>query len=70
MRVKPKKGIVVRNPLNGLQVPDEGMNVPNNSYWRRRIAEGSIEIVKEIPVQKVKSETDKKPETTKPSDKK
>lgn len=42
--VKPsRENIIVRNPYDGFKlVPQSGITVEYNSYWGRRIAEGSI----------------------------
>ena len=42
MRVKPQEGKIVRNPLDGSRIPSGGRNVPNNSFWRRRLAAGDV----------------------------
>lgn len=34
-------GSVVRDPETGRILAPSGSTVPNNSYWRRRIADGS-----------------------------
>lgn len=41
--VKPtEKGLIVRDPVTKLALPDTGRSVPNTSYWRRRLKDGSI----------------------------
>lgn len=69
MRIKPKEGLIVRNPVNGLIVPEKGLNVPNNSYWRRRVKDGSVDIMKESPNPKPTPKPRPKPEV-KPESKK
>lgn len=57
MRVKPQDGMVVRNPIDGSRLPGSGKNVPNNSYWRRRLAAGDVVPVSaEAPSQKAPAE--------------
>ena len=44
MRVKPKPGLIVRQPTPPhAPLPTDGANVPESSYWLRRLKEGSIE---------------------------
>lgn len=45
--VKPMPGFVVLDPHSLRQVPEEGAIVPWNSYWIRRVTEGSLYVVKE-----------------------
>ncbi|WP_046079639.1 DUF2635 domain-containing protein [Halomonas sp. HG01] len=41
--VKPaRQGLVVRQPHNARPLPAEGAWVAWNSYWMRRMAEGSV----------------------------
>ncbi len=42
MNVKPQEGKIVRDPDTGVKLPASGRNVPNNSYWRRRLAAGDV----------------------------
>lgn len=42
--VKPRGGLRVPNPETGRPLPDAGMPVADSSYWRRRHAEGAVEI--------------------------
>ena len=43
--VKPVKDVQVRDPDHGFAyVPEQGANVPQNNYWLRRLAEGSIRL--------------------------
>ena len=41
--VKPKKGLVVRDPDNLEILPESGANVMLSTYWRRRLAAGDVE---------------------------
>lgn len=38
----PKRGLVVRDPLTGLQLPAEGAEVSMTPYWLRRMADGDV----------------------------
>lgn len=49
--VKPKAGLVVRRPENAQQLPAEGAEVNWNSYWARRVADGSVTQSKTKPAQ-------------------
>lgn len=45
MFVKPKAGVKVRRPVAPFtHVPDEGMEVPEESYWIRRVQDGDLEL--------------------------
>lgn len=50
--VRPAEGVVLRNPLTGERIPEEGSHVQLNSFWRRRIQEGSLVIAKPAKQQK------------------
>lgn len=43
--VKPLKGLLVRMPVTMTPLPEGGAVVEWNTYWRRRLRDGSIEIV-------------------------
>ena len=45
--VKPAPGLKVRDPdsLTRAHIPDEGMEVPDTNYWRRRIKSGDVTLV-------------------------
>jgi hypothetical protein len=47
--VVPTKGQIVRFPKTYIKLPENGSNVPwsgsEGNYWRRRFAEGSIQVV-------------------------
>ncbi len=45
VRIKPIKDVIVRDKINKEIVPKEGVDVVLNSYWRRRINDGSMYIV-------------------------
>jgi hypothetical protein len=61
--VKPKPGMIVRDPKSKIPIPVEGMNVPwvgsEGSFWRRRLTDGSIEIVE--PAKPVEIDVVKEP---------
>ncbi len=40
--VRPVNGAKVINPETGLELPEEGAIVNWNSYWVRRITDGSV----------------------------
>lgn len=42
MFVKPKEGLSVRCPVKGRPLPAEGTEVPDNTFWYRRLAEGDV----------------------------
>jgi hypothetical protein len=44
--VKPaREGLVMFDPTSRRRLPDEGMLVPHETYWRRRIANGDAVLV-------------------------
>ncbi|WPU24999.1 DUF2635 domain-containing protein [Cedecea neteri] len=47
MFVKPKDGVSVRNPVKGSPLPQSGAEVPDNTFWRRRLSDGDVSIVKQ-----------------------
>ena len=44
MFVKPAEGIQVRDPISYALLPAEGREVPESSYWTRRLADGDVVI--------------------------
>jgi len=48
MRVRPViPGAVLRDPHTRRRLPVEGGRVPDNSYWRRRLSAGEVELCPE-----------------------
>ncbi|NIG74035.1 DUF2635 domain-containing protein [Klebsiella sp. Ap-873] len=47
MFVKPKDGVSVRDPVKGSPLPQYGAEVPDNTFWRRRLSDGDVSIVKQ-----------------------
>jgi hypothetical protein len=46
MKVKPATpGAIVRDPHTKRPVPDEGEDVPDTSYWIRRLRDGDVVLV-------------------------
>lgn len=43
----PKSGMLIRDPMTGDRLPARGKRVELNSYWSRRIAEGSVTVFEE-----------------------
>lgn len=58
MHVKPVAGRAVRDPVKGTFLPESGAEVPDNSFWCRRLNDGDV--VREQP-----KEVNPAPETTK-----
>lgn len=42
LTVQPAPGYMVRDPLTKEPLPATGAAVPDNSFWRRRLREGSV----------------------------
>jgi len=45
VHVRPKPGLVVRDPVRGGVLPPEGRLVQWSIYWRRRLRDESIDVV-------------------------
>ncbi len=62
--VKPERGIVVLDPASLRRVPEDGAIVPWNSYWQRRVREGSLTVVEPpAPKKARKSKTESTEDT-------
>ncbi|EOM8258857.1 DUF2635 domain-containing protein [Escherichia coli] len=46
MFVKPNNGLSVRCPVKGISLPKEGAEVPDNTFWRRRLSDGDVTLAK------------------------
>lgn len=57
--LKPRRGLVVRDPDTAAVLPEGGARVPDSRYWRRRLASGDVERSRPAP----KPRASKKPET-------
>lgn len=59
MFIRPKNGILIRDPKTNLYVLPEGKTVENNSFWRRRIKDGDVYVQdvekEEKPKKEIKS---------------
>lgn len=42
LTVKPATGLKIPNPDTGRDLAAEGESVPNTTYWRRLIRDGSV----------------------------
>lgn len=49
MKVKPRQGLLVRDPDTKHPLPPEGAEVPDTSHWRRRLADGDVVRVEAEP---------------------
>lgn len=63
MIVKPVADRSVRDPVKGTFLPETGAEVPDNSFWRRRLNDGDVVRVPEPKVKPVPEATqvEKKP---------
>lgn len=59
--IKPKKGLIIRDPGTALPLPANGAIKPKNSFWLRRLAEQSIDVI-EQKVPEPGPEPEKNPE--------
>lgn len=48
MFVKPKDGLIVRDPATKRIIAAEGSEVPQSGYWMRRLRDGDVEITKPV----------------------
>lgn len=42
IKVKPAKGLLVRDPITGRHLDKKGETKPKNAYWMRRLAAGDV----------------------------
>ncbi len=45
--VRPRAGLIVRDPLTLRALPEEGGTVPRTSFWLRRVFCGDVVLIKE-----------------------
>lgn len=43
LQVKPAPGLVVRDPATRQPLPADGGEVPDTTFWRRRLADGDVQ---------------------------
>ena len=47
MRIKPARGLKVRDPISKLPIPEAGVDVSEtDTFWARRLADGDVVEVK------------------------
>lgn len=56
MFVKPNDGLSVRDPVKGIPLPKEGAEVPDNTFWQRRLRDNDVVLAKKPSVPAVKKE--------------
>lgn len=57
----PKKGLLVRDPISFTPLPEEGLMVDWNSFWRRRVKREDCSIVQGKELEELlKKKADKK----------
>lgn len=42
MHIRPAPGLRVRDPISKRHLPEGGKDVPESSFWMRRLAEGDV----------------------------
>ena len=47
--LRPRAGLIVRDPVTMEPLPSEGAVKPLTTYWRRRIKDGDVERAEEPP---------------------
>ncbi len=67
IKVKPQKGLLVRDPITRDPLKATGEEKPRNPYWLRRIKDKSVELVSTTAAKTTKATT-KKAATTKEAD--
>ncbi len=45
MFIKPAAGLPVLDPITRRPIPDEGIEVPESTYWLRRVRGGDVSVV-------------------------
>lgn len=55
--VKPLEGLLVRNPKNKNPIPADGAWIDTNSFWNRRIRDGSL-IITDPPEKEAQEKED------------
>ena len=58
MFVKPNNGLSVRCPVRGEPLPADGAEVPDNTFWRRRLKDGDVSQVLEKGVKSTAKKED------------
>ncbi|TPG62555.1 DUF2635 domain-containing protein [Ewingella americana] len=53
MFVKPTTGRTVRDPVKGTLLPEEGAEVPESTFWNRRLRDGDVVKAKPASTEKV-----------------
>lgn len=49
MMIKPKGALLVRDPVTRAPLKKQGETKPRNTYWLRRIKDGSCELITKQP---------------------
>lgn len=61
MLVKPKSGLLVRDPHTKRPLPAEGAEVQPTTWWVRRLANGDVVPVVEQPAPEVRADEETEP---------
>jgi hypothetical protein len=62
MKIKPKSGLIIRDPETLEQLAIKGEDKPRSSYWLKRLKDGDVELVE---TNQVTASTASKENTTK-----
>ncbi|MUH95226.1 DUF2635 domain-containing protein [Aliivibrio fischeri] len=54
MKIKPQKGLLVRDPITRTPLSEKGEIKPRNTYWLRRIKDESVIELDKTSKEKVK----------------
>lgn len=72
IKIVPAEGILVRDPITMEIIPKEGMIVPwtgsAGTYWRRRVKDKNVLIVKDLPKKVNEDNDDPPPEVNEDND--
>lgn len=63
MFVKPNNGLRVRDPVKGSPLPESGAEVPDNTFWRRRLRDGDVVTAEKPAVVQTHSQAEEKGDT-------
>lgn len=58
--LKPKHETIIRFPKTGTILPQEGLMVTLNTYWRRRISAGDVLVIEEKNIDSVSNVKNRK----------
>lgn len=55
MKIKPKAGLIIRDPVSFEQLAAEGEEKPETAYWLNHLKAGDVELVESKATSKAKA---------------